>query len=545
MALGANETVTGSKVGLDRSVVYAGLSVTSIQAALNAAALIGGGIVQVQRGDVNFAGQPDLIIPDGVRIRGAGPGATRFLIPPRAGYPIQSTGSQGAVVLLTANAARTDSTITVASTSGLAVGDVLLVGSNAMQSGNPAATNYKGELARVRSINSATSLTVWGQLRDDYATADSAGIRKLTLNSGVGLEDLTVVNTNPLGGTNPFTRFRFCKNVKFANVEMQGCDSTGIWLEYVLGGTIDRCLFVDFPDKLSANPPLYGYGIATYAAVEDVSVTGCAFRRLRHGFTTNGMDGSWGNARNITVSGCTSSETTAPAFDTHPGAEDIIFAGNTVSKSTHSGYSLRGPRNKVIGGSVSNSASGVWIREGAHGAVVQGVSMTNLGGSYTGTGEDGVLSTAASGYGVSIFGGVNGVTVANNHIEQILRSAVLVGSDTGTDVVCRRLRVIKNTLICVGQAGTSNHAVFFTDKVSQIHESVIEGNYSEGYAAALGGVPGSSGQLSDFIRLDRAGAVQVNGLRVLDNTVIGNAFAILGGPEAGSTNIQQLGTRDL
>jgi hypothetical protein len=292
------------------------------------------------------------VLPAGVALKGAGPGMTRLLQYYTANTFIRSVGSLGTAVALTVDATPPNTiTLTMTSTSGLAAGDTLMLRSEAVAY-SATGTGKRGEYRRIRSVDSATVVTLWAPPRDNYLVSDTASVQKVTFNKGNGISDLTVVNPTPNSNQQNAVEFAICLDPHVSNVQFESIDSAGVLLTGTFGGDVDGCKFTDQPDRVNFATPEFGYGIDARNATENLTVRGIVGRRLRHLFTTtthhSGTSTVYGIPRAITVQGI-ATEMLGPAFDTHPAAEDVIFSGCVVNGCTHTGYNLRGQNNKVMG----------------------------------------------------------------------------------------------------------------------------------------------------------------------------------------------------
>jgi hypothetical protein len=511
--------------------------VTDNLAILNAAAAQavarGISVLELPVGDIAItSGQ--FVLPAGVRLRGQGPKATRIIQRYWGTTLIRSAGTLATGIALTADATSRGFQISVP-TAGIAVGDYLLLGSEAPAFGTDAAANgKKAEIVRVKSIDSASLLSVWGMIRDNYLVASTASVQKMSLNQAVGLEDLTVVNPEPTLHTTSFVDFTLCQRPRISGVEFEGCDSTALILTNCYSPFVDNCSFRDQPDRVGGSPALFGYGIALNQSTENAKVSSCHFQRVRHGVTTLTAGGQRGVARNCLIEGCTASECTAPPFDTHPGCEDITFSGCIAEYCTHAGFQLRGQSDRVLGGAVSWCANGVWVGSDAYGSEIRGVSIRHIGGAYTGTGDIGAPSLAGGGYGISYIGGSDPTKsgqefkVFDCTFEDLLRAGVFFGGGS-----VNRGQISRCSIINPGQQGATMYGVYFDTTVTDIANVRITNNEIYTYGTA-GLERNSNGQIDDAIRVDSAA---VTSLYVTDNDLFGVGFGLVGGARAASANI--------
>jgi hypothetical protein len=481
----------------------------AIQAAVDAASAAGGGVVLLPPGTY-WRGGATVVVPGGVRIVGAGPGATNILDRGGSWPCLKFAGSNGADVPLAADATRHGITLSVATT-GVSAGDLLLVGANTPS--NASRPEFLvGEFVRVKSVDSASQLTIWGQLRDVYTTAGKAFMRPVTPAVGNGLADLSMVTTDP-NHDDFYVLAEYAEDFDVRNVVMRRCGSTGVGLHHVFGARITALHCYDQPDQVDSTYGTtlrYGYGIGVMGASEAVTITGCRFSRLRHGITTTGLANQHGRPRGIVVSGCVATHCTAPSFDTHEDAEDVTFTGCHAGNSTQSGYELRGRNCRVISCSASYSAYGVWVGATATGAEIRGCTFRNLGGPVTNNGSNGPEQTNAAGYGVMLTGPDN-VLIEGNTFADLLRAGVVVSGPT-----CRRLRIVGNEILNPGRAGSATWGFYFDASLTLVSDVVIARNHVQAFPTVVTDSD-STGSVTSVVRLDTP-ASAITSMLISDNT---------------------------
>lgn len=329
-----------------------------------------GTTVFLRPGTYMFSSATIVELPDGVILQGAGP-STRIV---RAEWTkssiIRASGTYTATAqtTLTVNAAKGARTLTVASTTGMAVGDWYILGADTKFTASGVA--YKGEYVRIKSVDSGTAVTLWGRLRDDYTTATSAALRKVVMHEGGGVRDLAFDDVEP--GVHPvgYVEARWARGFRVENVDCTGAGGMAIYLAACVDFHIKACTTLDQPDNTGTG--LVGYGINVFGPSENGVVDGFVARRGRHAFTTTGGAAAYGVPRNITVSNGIASEMTAPAWDTHADGADIRFVNCTATGCIQDGFQLRCPDAAIIGGGVSFCGSGVRLVEDAHRARIGG-----------------------------------------------------------------------------------------------------------------------------------------------------------------------------
>lgn len=386
----------------------------------------GGGIVFVPEGTLNVASSPGLVFKENVIVVGAGPGATliKQSYTPGSFLPFidaSGTVSDSDLTTLTANASPGDVTLTVTSTAGITAGQRLQLGSEtpflaAAASSSSDELRYKGEIVRVKSVDSGTGLTLYGFVRDSYTTANTASLRTITFIRNVGIRDLQIYNPSPGTHTSDMLRFRAVDGFVVENVEFRGGDNVGLSIDTSVNGTVKGCRWYDFTDD-TANSR-FGYGINLVRSAEEIAVTGCTFDRLRHAVTTNGINNKRGVPRNVVVADCVATRMTNSAFDTHVQGAGIVFDGCQAVNCDHVGYQIRSADTKLLGCSASYCIDGVVVGLEAEGVEIRGGTFRKI-----------VRVGGVGGYGIEVQGSdrtqIVGVTV-----DGVDRNCVFVGDGT-------------------------------------------------------------------------------------------------------------------
>jgi hypothetical protein len=225
-----------------------------------------------------------------------------------------AAGTLGSGITFTA-VGRGAGSLALASNPGWTRGDfVYLRSTDSFGSGG----THRGEWARVNTCT--TTLTPYGRTLDAYTT--SPQVFRPTL-----VENITLRNLRLLGRGNTFNQyaaqFYLCRNVHIEDlvsdffgdrhIEFNRCVDS-----YVSNSTMSHC---DTATGLA-------YGVVVAAGCNNITVTGCSFRDMRHGVTAGSNDGV---DRNVTVIGCNATDCTDAGFDTHPHTQFVVFSGNTIN----------------------------------------------------------------------------------------------------------------------------------------------------------------------------------------------------------------------
>ena len=319
-------------------------------------------------GVVTWAGRAavtGITLPAGVVLRGHGTGSVLVQASGAGPALIGATGSLGSPVLLTADAAENATTLTIASTTGLAAGDTLILSDTT--SYNPLDATYKsGEQVIVKSVDSGTQVTLTTRVRGSWATpshaytvANGARVRKAAFVRGIGVEDCAIEG-DPSSAT-VLGQFTYCDGVSVRNVRVRS-GGTAAWVftttrDFTVSGGSIRNL----TDNLAGGQ--VGYAVAASGASEGGAITGVTISKVRHGFTT--MADDTGMPHSVTVSGCVITDgITAAGLDTHAAGEDIHFTGNTIVGGGGAGIAIRSRHTSATGNRIRGCAgSGIQCTE--------------------------------------------------------------------------------------------------------------------------------------------------------------------------------------
>lgn len=423
----------------------------------------------------------------------------------------QGTYTDVDVTTLTVDAAAGDTSLTVTSTTGISVGDYLLLGSDrAYMDATLIHDNvrYRGEIVRVKTVTDGTHLALYGFVQDNYAVTNAASLKGITYLDGVGMSNLTIENTDQGNHNSDFVYLLACRNFRFENLWLSYGDNVGIHLDHCRDGVVAHSVFKDFTDD-SANSR-FGYGILLNRATENVTVDACQFDRLRHSVTTNGSDNKRGVPRNCTISGCAAIHMTNAAFDTHNQGANIIFSGCVATNCDDVGFQIRSADSKVLGCSASYVNTGAIIGQMGHACEIRGSTFRHI-----------VRKAGAGGYGIQVSPNVLRTVIDGNTVDGCDRNLVLI-QDGANDAVVQRNRlrnpgadgtsqsgikcdtgatltglvIVDNDLDAVGSSvegrssGTLNHVIDLTTTTTA---STVQLNRARGFAGNLVNNPGGSG----------------------------------------------------
>lgn len=402
-----------------------------------AAAMAPGRTLHLGEGDLFTTAWPaDLLDMPDISIVGGSAEGARVLIGAWSGVQpfVKMQGAKAAAIALTVDAALGATTLTLASTSSLAAGDELILGSNVPFAND--ALRYKGERVRIKSVDSATVVTIRGFLRDSYAVANSASVEKVSSLRGVTLRDFALVNTAPNTNTAQALQLELCRDFHIERVHTEGIDGAGIVLKNCADGTVHAPRFRDHTDNSGAGR--YGYGLLLSCATEQVVVSDPVARRVRHAVTTDGVDNERGVVRDCTIANGRARECTSGAWDTHYNCENILFTACAAADGSYFGFQLRGKRVKVQGGSVDRCQAGVTIFDAADGGIIKGLDIRDL------------PEAGSEGHGIKV-GLAHDIDISDFTIDRIGRRGITIGA------AAKRLKIRNGRISNTGMGNVSGY----------------------------------------------------------------------------------------
>lgn len=253
-------------------------------------------------------------------------------------------GSESATnTTMTAYTTINDATISVASTTGFAVGD--LVSLKSTQAFSQIDTNYKlGELQYIKSIGSGT-ITFTAKLKAAY-TSGTITVRKLNYINAPSVSSIKLIGAGaatPGYGINVYYAVR----PKIDNVYLDLFEDQGISYSYCDSGSVTRC----YIENCSGITNGVGYAIGFDFLSQFCHAENNFAQRISCGFSTGSYYCVW----NSVVSGNSffGNESQRPVIQTHINGVNTIVANNTV-QSGWVGIGNFSRNCTVIGNIVSN-----------------------------------------------------------------------------------------------------------------------------------------------------------------------------------------------
>lgn len=327
-------------------------------------------------------------------------------------------GTIGTGVALTANTAVLSSVVTVGSTAGFAVDDLVFLSSNKVWDALQGVVY--GQYGRVKSVDSGTQLSLYEAVQLAFNTADSAVIAKVTPVKNVVFSNCRFIGANNLTQSQNALYIQYGENCRVESCRFE-------YFDYLALGMF-RC-FKSVADKVSvfaARNAGNAYGIGIFGGSYACSVVNGFGEDTRHYVTVGDNDGI--NMHTL-VDGCQVMASKDAGLDTHAAAMFTTFSNNMISMSSdragtsnHDGMIMQGAHNICIGNMVVG-AKGV------------GISFVLLIGDGTPTtvkvigntvimDDEGYLSPSTTGAnGIYVYSGpvygpdnIDAIQIANNSI---------------------------------------------------------------------------------------------------------------------------------
>lgn len=549
---------------------------TAIQACIDYANSAGGGVVVFSAHHTFKIVAAHLVQKSNVHLLGL-PGAVLDMttVAVSGGYKhgVKAEGTLGDSILLTANATAGLYSVTVASVTGLAVGDWVQIateGANYYPYANDPAYNVdRGEIKRIRDITDLT-LTFETAFYDEYTTANSAFIKKISFIENVSVKGLKILGDTAADSAEMGIYYKFVN--KFA---IEDCDLENQDL-YQIG--LISCIDGDIHDNRGRQSFYNGttgstfYGIAVLDSCQWLRIHDNYGSRMRHLIVTSAHSSGqsvWGQPRQIVATGnimenaMAGADGRSYAYEHHGFGEDIIFHSN-VADSCHQGFNIEGGGISIIGNIIKN-----WyfcaIGNGDQGSYFKNVVIRDnmITGPHTAEGG-GTTYPIAIRFAFQTGDVIKSILIENNNIEQELDDTSAIWFSSAAALVADDLIIRGNNIRNISTNQGDSYAIYvpanltgvkvkdniIQDSAAGIYsggpESVIEGNIFDypsarspiaGYMIYVGG--NDNWVLNNIIRRSYTGIRVNTGVTggVVANNVIRSDSATIS--DAGTATTKQ------
>lgn len=256
---------------------------------------------------------------------------------------IKITGAGlGTAYALTSNAAAKRYTAVLSSGNGanFAAGDwTLLTAENAYP--YAASTVKRGEIKQVQSVSSGT-VTFRQANYDDYTTANTAQLRKVTFIENVHFHGFTIKGNNTEASENVGIEIEYVNGFSVKQCRFKDIDQEAVRVYYSIKGNISEN---DFDGVRYTGSGVLFYGIVLYNCVQWTRVTGNIGHELRHLVTTSASSTRYGEpyfcriAENVMDNSMAGASLASWAYENHGFGRWITWADNQAD-SCHTGMNI-------------------------------------------------------------------------------------------------------------------------------------------------------------------------------------------------------------
>ena len=482
--------------------------------------------------------------------------------------------ASGTTTTLTANAVQGATSLTVASETNFAADDWISIESNTELLGTTA-TYIRGELSKILST-ALNTLNLYSGTKIDYDQGTpTVTITKLNMISKPSVEGLTLQGSGVIAHDHVGIQISYAVEPIIRDVTVIDCSSTGLDFNRCTHGLMTGCYVENCNDNVGST----GYSYSMSPLSQFCIIDSCRAKRFKHAFTTGGLLPVW----NWVVSNCTFenqiSTFSTQGIATHANGVNGTFTNNTLDYA-YAGLQFRGPRNTVVGNTITNITTQQGIQlslDGPQESIVSdnrieapfGISVTNDTGITTFSttiSNNACIGVAVN--GATIGSGVNitgpNVSVIGNSLRNFSPGIVTIGNDAvirantildtiatgtaygihvsnGTDTT-----IDSNTIRCPNSstmtrgillaAGATNTRIINNDiadytntaiddsgtattRIANLHEGVIETNVGATQRA-------TTAQLEDVAHVVNTGVNKRQGTQVFNTTTNRIVYAI-------------------
>ncbi len=296
-----------------------------------------------------------------------------------AAWAMTFTGTTGTTSNCSANVAKGVTVISVASTTGLVAGDPIYLNSTEDAPGATNPNGNKGERNYIKTVDSATQLTLAWKTKDAYTTATTAKVQKIVDLVEPRIEGGVFTQDGPLSSAGfGHVQFYRCLRPTVDGTAHERVERTTIEFRDCLGSRAEnidmRDYTVDYPSQY------YGYGVMDIGATMFTNVSGVF--GLRTGAVFGGGSEANGIPRFGKVSSSIAVETGVgtASFSSHPENENTTFENCESHDALEDGFVSRGKYDRFNNCIARRSGRhGIVIREISRYAVVNGATIQGAG----------------------------------------------------------------------------------------------------------------------------------------------------------------------
>lgn len=362
-----------------------------------------------------------------------------------SGTIVQFKGGSGSISTgLTAALTTRSATLTVTSSAGFAVGDMILIASSGEIFNPDRSVHIKQEMARVKSVPDGTTLVLDGRTWNTYSlTGFTVSVQKIPAMKNIQVEGITVKGAG--GGSNQSgLSCIYFDGLRLTNVNVIGAGVEGISAGTGMDLTAAGCR------ATGANATGVGYGFHV-TRVQSVKFAYCYGKDNRHSFDVD-------DVRDGVYEACTAEFDSSAGISTH-GATDTIRILNSTVKDCGGGIVARGKNTLIQGNHITGSKTATESSQSyIHGITLGddtphpwGIGLAGTGLSIIGNRIDisGPDYSATTSYGIYCTASLLDAEIRDNYISGFSAHGIYAKGDTGL-----RVRIANNKLNCTAQVGT-------------------------------------------------------------------------------------------
>ena len=374
------------------------------------------------------------------------------------GSAITFAGAQATAVSLTANTLTGSNAITVASTTGFAADDYAWLASATVFDSLTSTT--LGQIVKIKSVDSASALTIYDDVLYDFTTAASASLAKLTPKKNITLRNVSFIGANT--GSQTAVDFEKCLDVLIDDCSFDYVDRNSIVLDRCINATVTNT------SMRYARAVGLSYGINIGNGCYSVKVSNCYGEDQRHMVTVGDNEGV---NLFISVTNCHAASQRDAGLDCHPAGDFILFDGNTVElvQSAADGIICQGlnaviSNNIIVGNAVGGIRHQLLPEIGTGSVVITGNKIKNIGS--TPTTDTAIYVDQSSGSGAVM----QAVVIADNIIDGSVQNGISVYASSGN---------INNVTVCgnvTTSEATTSACILRADATYSINDFTIIGN---------------------------------------------------------------------
>jgi hypothetical protein len=334
------------------------------------------------------------------------------------GSALDFAGTQGTGALLTANTLTGSNAVAIGSTSGFAADDYAWMASTAIF--DVGASVVLGQIVKIKSVDSATAMTLYDDVLYDFTTAASASIAKLTPKKNITLSNMKFIGAGT--GIQTALDFNKCVDVLVQDCSLDYVDYTSILFDRCVNATVTST------SMRYARSVGLSYGVVVANGCYNVKVANSYGEDQRHFVTVGDNDGV---NLFVNVTNCHAAMQRDAGLDSHAAGDFILFDGNTIegTEGQKDGIICQGLNcvitNNIIVGNISSGIRHQILPSiGTASCVISGNSIRNFG---TPLASSTAIQIEQNSGGAS----VNGVNISNNIMSGTFDYGVFVYAETG------------------------------------------------------------------------------------------------------------------